>query len=69
MYNDYNIKYATINLILCKIKESQPKNIISVYLHPEAIIHKYNGIYKEFNDSFIFLDLNLQEYLRKILKY
>lgn len=51
---DYNIKYSTINFIICKLKELKPQNIISVDLHPEAIVHKYNNIYKEFNDSFIF---------------
>lgn len=52
--NDYNIKYSTINLIICKLRELKPQNIISVDLHPHAIIHKYNNIYKEFNDAFIF---------------
>lgn len=51
---DFNIKYSTINFIICKLRELKPQNIVSVDLHPDAIIHKYNNIYKEFNDSFIF---------------
>lgn len=50
---DFGIECLNSSAILCKIKEMKPTNIISVDLHPDAIIHQYNGIYKEFNDAVI----------------
>jgi hypothetical protein len=50
---ELNFRCFNIKELICKIKDIKPSNIISVDLHPEAIIHQYNGIYKELNDAVI----------------
>jgi hypothetical protein len=65
---EYGINYTTINFLICRLRETKPKNIVCIDLHPEAIIHKYNNIYKEFNDSFIFFGFESSGIPEEIIK-